>query len=65
MDAAGRAPDLTLANSWQKDELLAQLLVNLGCRRVSVEETFGFIPHATRVHFQPTDEVTEWLSRKW
>ena len=61
----GRVPDFAFANSRHKAELIAQLLVNLGCVKVSVEEIFGFVPHATYVHFRPTDEVKEWLSRKW
>lgn len=53
------------ANGKEKADLIAQLLVALGCHAVRVESTFGLIPQANIVHFIPTDEVNEWLRKSW
>lgn len=61
----GRGSDFVLANAQDKAKLIAQLLTNLGCREVRLESTFGFIPQTNAVHFQPTEEVTQWLQKVW
>ena len=62
---SGMGPDFAFANSYDKAALIARLLVDLGCRRVSVETMFGGAPQVNHVHFQPTEEVREWLARTW
>jgi hypothetical protein len=61
----GRDADFAFANAHDKATLIAQLLVDLGCRDVRLETTFGFIPQSNRVHFLPTAEVKEWLEKVW
>jgi hypothetical protein len=57
--------DFMFANSKEKATLIAQLLTNLGCHRVSLESTFGYIPGSNTVRFVPNDELREWLGRNW
>jgi hypothetical protein len=61
----GRGPDFVFTNAHDKATLVAGLLLNLGCRDIRIESTVGLIPQANIVHFQPTDEVTEWLRKAW
>ncbi len=61
----GRGSDFIFANAQGKTRLIAQLLSYLGCRDVRLESDFGRIPQTNVVHFQPTDEVSEWLQRVW
>jgi hypothetical protein len=58
-------PDFMFANAREKATLVAQLLTDLGCRRVRLESTFGLIPQGNAVHFQPTNEVKQWLEKAW
>ena len=60
-----RGSDFLFANAQDKSRLVAQLLTNLGARDVRLESTFGRIPQANIVHFQPTDELTAWLQKVW
>jgi hypothetical protein len=60
-----RGPDLVFANAQDKSKLVAQLLTYLGAHGVRLESTFGLIPQANMVHFQPTDEVQAWLQKVW
>lgn len=60
-----RGKDFGFANAKEKATLVAQLLTDLGCRGVSLESTFGYIPQSNVVHFTPTDDVREWRGRKW
>jgi hypothetical protein len=48
-----------------KADLIAVLLLDLGCRNISVESTVGLTPQGNAVHFEPTPEVTEWLQKTW
>jgi hypothetical protein len=61
----GRGADFVFANAHDKATLVAGLLLNLGCRDIRIESTVGLIPQANIVHFQPTEEVTEWLRKAW
>ena len=61
----GRGGDFVFANSKDKANLVAQLLVALGCHGVRLESDFGLIPQTNIVHFTPTDEVTAWLHKSW
>jgi hypothetical protein len=56
---------ITLTAGRHKAELVAALLEALGCRKVGLESTVGYIPGATRVFFEPTPEVAEWLRKTW
>jgi hypothetical protein len=60
-----RGEDFVFANSKDKATLVAQLLTSLGCHRVSLESTFGYVPGSNTVRFVPTGEVREWLGRSW
>jgi hypothetical protein len=60
-----RGADFVFANAQDKSKLVAQLLTNLGAHDVRLESTFGLIPQANIVHFQPTDEISEWLQKVW
>lgn len=53
------------ANAQDKAKLIGQLLTYLGCQDVRLESTFGLIPQTNVVHFQPTEEVTQWLQKTW
>lgn len=57
--------NLVFANAKDKATLIAQLLTSLGCSRVSLESTFGYIPATNTVRFSPTDEVRQWLVRQF
>lgn len=46
-------------------DMVANLLVNLGCTNVRVEHTVGLIPGGTSIHFERTAEVDTWLRRRW
>jgi hypothetical protein len=59
----GRRGDFVFANAKDKANLVAQLLVALGCHDVRLESVFGYIPQTNIVHFTPTDEVNAWLRR--
>ena len=61
----GRGPDSVLTNYPEKAEFVAGLLSGLGCSNVRVEHTVGLIPGGWLVHFEPTNEVTEWLRKAW
>ena len=61
----GRGNDFVFANAHDKASLVESLLSDLGCSRISLESTYGLAPQANIVHFQPTDEVTEWLRKTW
>lgn len=61
----GRGGDFVFANSKEKANLVAQLLVALGCHGVRLESDFGLIPQTNVVHFAPTDEVNAWLHKSW
>ena len=61
----GRGNDFVFANAHDKAALVESLLSALGCSRISLESTYGLAPQANIVHFQPTDEVTEWLRKTW
>lgn len=61
----GREGDFVFANAKDKANLVAQLLMALGCHGVRVESTFGLIPQTNTVHFIATDEVREWLQKTW
>jgi hypothetical protein len=56
---------LEFANSKDKAELIAHLLVNLGCKPVRIETTYGYVPSHNTVRFTATDEVREWLAKAW
>jgi hypothetical protein len=60
-----RGDDFVFANAHDKATLVEGLLSALGCSRISLESTYGLIPQANIVHFQPTDEVMEWLRKTW
>jgi hypothetical protein len=57
--------DFAFSANRGKAELVAQLLDHLGCERISIESTVGYVPGGNFVHFQPTAEVSEWLRKKW
>jgi hypothetical protein len=58
-----RGENFVFANAKEKATLIAQLLTDLGCHRVSLETTFGYIPATNTVRFAPTNEVREWLAK--
>jgi hypothetical protein len=58
-------PDFGFSGDSESAEFVATLLNDLGCRNVRVEHTVGLIPGGWFVHFEPTGEVTEWLSKAW
>ena len=59
------AKDFEFYGGRGKAELVARLLDNLGCSRITIESTVGVAPGMTRVHFEPTDEVSAWLRKEW
>lgn len=61
----GRDKDFVFANAHDKAMLVAGLLMALGCHDIRLESTVGNLPQANIVHFQPTDEVMEWLTKEW
>jgi hypothetical protein len=61
----GRGNEFVFANAHDKATLVEGLLSDLGCSRISLESTYGLVPQANIVRFQPTDEVTEWLRKTW
>ena len=61
----GRGRDFVFSNARSKVDLIARLLVDLGCTNMRVESTVGLIPQGNAVHFEPTAEVTEWLQWSW
>jgi hypothetical protein len=58
-------PDYVFSNAREKATLICHLLTSLGCRGVRLESTFGLAPQGNAVHFQPTDEVKQWLEKSW
>ena len=57
-----RSPNsFVLFNAKHKAEVIAGLLMELGCEGVRVESTQGLIPQTNSVYFKPTEEVAGWL----
>lgn len=61
----GRGNDFVFASARDKATLVSGLLMNLGCHDIRIESTVGTIPQANYVHFEPTEEVMEWLQKEW
>jgi hypothetical protein len=61
----GHDQKFVFSNARAKADLIAVLLLDLGCRNIIVESTVGLTPQGNAVHFEPTPEVTEWLQKTW
>lgn len=52
------------ANAHHKVILIIDLLNDLGCLSITLE-TSPTIPRIHKIHFQPTEEIKEWLTYPW
>jgi hypothetical protein len=61
----GEDQSFHFANADDKAKRIAQLLVDLGARNIRLESTYGLIPRTNWVHFEPTQQLLDWLQRPW
>lgn len=60
----GSGDSFVFANADHKVILIIDLLNDLGCLSITLE-TSPTIPRIHKIHFQPTEEIREWLTRPW
>ena len=58
----GRGNSLIFANATSKAEILRDLLLSIGCPRVSWEIDQHGVPARNTIMFEPTDELREFMS---